>query len=83
MHVTTVEQTCEIPLSALVPALEQARPGLVRAKGRLVVDGRRVHVQVTPHSIDVTDADEGPTAITLISLDQSDVENLVGIISPS
>lgn len=83
MHVTTVEQTCEIPLSALVPALEQARPGLVRAKGRLVVDGRRVHVQVTPHSIDVADADEGPTAITLISLDQSDVENLVGLISPS
>ena len=81
MHVVTVEQVRDVPGPVFVAEIERARPGLIRAKGRLFVEGRYVHVQVTPSTVEITESDAGPTAITFISRDPSSIDLLVGLIA--
>ncbi len=65
--VQTVEQHMPVVMGDLLREIECARPGLVRAKGRLSIDGKCMLVQVTPHSVNFSETQEGPTSITLIS----------------
>ena len=79
--VTTLRVTRDVTRVMLVAALERARPGLVRVKGTMTVDGEPVTVQVTPRSIDITAAEQRSTGVTLISLQEGDVEELLRLLS--
>jgi len=83
LSVVTVGQAGAVSRTELIAAVEAARPGLVRAKGRLLLDGCHVSVHVTLTSVDITDAEEGDTGLTMISVAPSDVEGLVGLLARS
>jgi G3E family GTPase len=82
-YVTTVSQQNVLTKTDLVQALKDARPGLVRAKGRLILDGTYYLVQVSGHSVDVRETEGGPTSITLISQHEDDLHELRALINRS
>ncbi len=83
LAVVTLEQRHEPTMSELRSVLEASRPGLVRAKGRLVIEGQRYLVQLTPQSIDIMDAPPGPTGLTVIAVEGSDAQRLIDLIDPT
>jgi hypothetical protein len=83
LHVVTVTQERQPSMEALHAALAESRPGLVRAKGRLVVDDRVHLVQLTPQSIEIVEAPNGPCALTLIGLGPADVHQVIDLIAPT
>lgn len=78
--VVTVTPASDVKYEDFESALERARPALVRAKGRLIVDGRTVRLQVTPQSITIEDCETGPTGVTLIATDRQHVDDLVRVL---
>jgi hypothetical protein len=82
LAVITVDQHRELTMTELRAALEASKPGLVRAKGRLAIDGRQHLVQLTPDSIDITEPSPGPAPITLISIEPEDAARFVDLIDP-
>lgn len=76
----TVEQRRRLTRAELFTAIDAARPGLLRAKGRLVVDGQSSLVQVTPDSISIIAAEPGPTAVTLTAVAPSDAEPMMAVV---
>lgn len=82
LSIVTVQPTCSVPRDVFLSVITGSRPGLLRAKGRLILDGHEVLVQVTPTSVEVSDADEGPLGVTLISNDPSDVDGLIRVLRP-
>jgi hypothetical protein len=83
LHVETVTQQRQPSMDELQAALAGSRPGLVRAKGRLVVDGRTHLVQLTPQSIEIVEAPAGPCALTVIGVDAADVQPVIDLIAPT
>ncbi len=83
LAVVTLEQRHEPTMSQLRTVLEASRPGLVRVKGRLVIGGQRYLVQLTPQSIDITDAPPGPTGLTVIAVEQDGAQPLIDLIDPT
>jgi len=69
-------------MTELRSVLEASRPGLVRAKGRLTIDGQQHLVQLTPQSIEITDTSPGPTGLTVISVEPSDAQPVIELIDP-
>lgn len=76
MCVRTVNQDFSLTQDEFIHLVENSRPGLVRAKGRLLLDGKYVLVQITPHSLDIRPTNEGPTSITLMSKNIEDIEEI-------
>ena len=83
LAVVTLDQRHEPTMGELRSALEASRPGLVRAKGGLVIEGQRYLVQLTPQSIDIVVAPPGPTGLTVIAVEHSDARSLIDLISPA
>ncbi len=83
LAVVTLEQRNEPTMSELRAVLETSRPGLVRARGRLVIESQRYLVQLTPQSIDLTDTPPGSTGLTVIAVDQADVQPLIDLLDPT
>lgn len=81
LNAVTVHQTNMVSRVEFMEVLERSRPGLVRAKGRLSLDGGVVLIQVTPHSLDVTETSPGDTSITLITRDPSDADGLIQLLT--
>ena len=83
LHVETVTQQRQPSMDELHAALSGSRPGLVRAKGRLVVDGRTCLVQLTPQSIEIVASSAGPCALMVIGVDAADVQQVIDLIAPT
>jgi hypothetical protein len=83
LHVVTVTQQREPSMKELRVALAESQPGLVRAKGRLVVDGQACLIELTPQSIEIVEAPAGPCALTLIGVDPVDVQPVIDLIAPT
>lgn len=78
MCVRTVTDLGDMPRDRFVRALEGARPGLVRVKGRTTLDGHAVLVQMTPHSTVITSAEPGPAGVTFIARTAADMDGVIG-----
>ena len=81
-HVVTVVQQRSPTLDELCHALVESRPGLVRAKGRLVVEGRSHLVQLTPQTIEIVETPGGTGSLTLIGIEPDDVRRVIDLIAP-
>ncbi len=70
------------PLSgaALAAAIEARPPGVLRGKGRLVVDTGPVLVQFTPSTATIEPTGPGPVGLTVVATDRSAVGRLLDAI---
>lgn len=80
LAIATLEPRHEPTMAELVAVLEACRPGLLRAKGRLVVDGQQHLVQLTPLSIDIVTAPPGPLGLTVIAVQRADAQPLIDLL---
>lgn len=83
LHVVTVRQEKSISRHAFMSALQRSRPGLVRAKGLLNIDGDAFQVQVTRSTV-MIDPHHGKFdigSITLISNQPKDCLLLTSLIN--
>ncbi len=80
LTVVTVEQRREPTMDELRAVLAASRPGVVRVKGRLIVEGRHYLAQLTPATIDITATPAGPTGLTVIAVDGSAAAPIIELI---
>lgn len=83
LDVVTVGQARELSLLELRAALVDSRPGLLRVKGRLRIDGGDRFVQLTPESLDITEAPPGEHGLTLVAASRDDARRVIELVCPS
>ncbi len=81
LHVVTITETREVSCVQFSDVVAQSRPGLIRAKGRLKMDGGVSSVQVTPSGLDFSPGADGPLGLTVIASSPSDAEALVSLVA--
>jgi G3E family GTPase len=81
LHVSTVNATRLVSMNDLHRALERTRPGIVRVKGHLNIDGQIMSVQATAQSVVIGEAPGGAHGITFIGTDSASVDDLVQLVS--
>lgn len=81
LTVVTLEQRRDATMEQLRAVLEASRPGVVRVKGRLVVDGGDHLTQLTPTAVDITPSAPGPTSLTVIAVDGSAAQPIVDLVT--
>lgn len=74
------EAPCEVGSADLTAAVEAAGADLLRAKGRLVVDGRPHLVQFTPSGLRLTPDRPGPVGLTVVVSDPAAVAPIADLL---
>lgn len=79
----SLRQTNDVARQVVIEALADARPELVRAKGRLKLDGEVHLVQMTPTTITI-EPDPAPRGseygLTLVAIDRAGMRELVSLL---
>lgn len=85
MVVTTVAQEHRAVSRPELHRVLSSRPaGLLRGKGRLRLDdGGHVLVQFTPSGIEITPADAGACALTVVAVDRSSLGPVAALLGPA
>ena len=83
LAVVTAKQSKSITKDDLITAIQNCRPGLLRAKGILDIDAAAFHVQVTPHSvvIDPYNGEITTRSITLVGRKSEDFSAFLAYIN--
>ncbi len=80
--VVTVEQRRAVDGRRLHRALADRPSGLLRGKGRVQLHDGYVLVQFTPSGSSITPTEPGPSALTLVAVDDASLAAVAGLLKP-